>query len=49
MANEGNDRKQPETQEPGEGHLLLNIGKFLFLVIVLTAFWYFFDKWLSGK
>ncbi len=33
----------------GEGHLLLNIGKVIFLVVVLVAFWYFFDKWLSSK
>jgi hypothetical protein len=35
--------------EPGEGRLLLNIVKILFLVAVLAAFWYFFDRWLGGK
>lgn len=28
----------------GEGRLLVNIGKVLFLAAVLAAFWYFFDR-----
>jgi hypothetical protein len=36
-------------QDDGEGHLILNIGKVLFLIAVLAAFWYFFDRWLAGE
>jgi hypothetical protein len=32
-----------------EGHLLLNIGKTIFLIAVLVAFWFFFDWWLAKK
>jgi hypothetical protein len=40
---------KPEEPESGEGHPLLDIGKFVFLVVALTAFWYFFDTWLAGN
>ncbi len=39
----------PEESGEGEGHLLSNIAKIVFLVAVLVAFWYFFDKWLESK
>ncbi len=37
------------TEESGEGHLLLNIAKIIFLIAVLVAFWFFFDWWLAKK
>lgn len=39
--------RTPEHGE-GEGRLLVNIGKIVFLVAVLAAFWYFFDRWLGS-
>ncbi len=38
----------PEHREK-KGRLLVNIGKVLFLVAALAAFWYFFDRWLGRK
>ncbi len=38
-----------DTEEPAEGHLLLNIAKIIFLIVVLVAFWFFFDWWLAKK
>lgn len=35
--------------EEGKGRLLVNIGKIVFLVAVLAAFWCFFDLWLGRK
>ncbi|MDA8099005.1 MAG: hypothetical protein M0042_05210 [Nitrospiraceae bacterium] len=43
------NKEGPSEHGEGEGNLLLNIGKIVFLVAVLGAFWYFFDKWLSSK
>jgi len=43
------DKQTPaEPEEPGEGNLLLNIGKTVFLVAVLVAAWFFLD-WLMGS
>lgn len=33
----------------GEGNLVVNVLKILFLIAVLAGFWYGFDRWLSGK
>lgn len=35
--------------EERKGCLLANIGKIVFLVAVLAAFWYFFDRWLGSQ
>ncbi len=43
------NNKSDGQQGEGEGHLLLNVGKIIFLIAVLVAFWYFFDKWLGGR
>lgn len=43
------DKHTPSGPGEGEGRLLLNIAKILFLVAVLAAFWYFFDQLLGGK
>jgi len=46
-----NTKESPTSEEQvsGEGYLLLNVGKVILLIVVLAAFWYFFDKWLAGK
>jgi hypothetical protein len=41
--------KEPEKQEePRQGSLLLNIGKMIFLIVVLVAAWFILEK-LMGK
>ncbi len=43
------DRTKPEQAEgPNEGNAWLNIGKIVFLVIVLVAAWFVLE-WLMGK
>ncbi len=43
------DRTKPEQAEgPKEGNAWLNIGKIVFLVIVLVAAWFVLE-WLMGK
>ena len=49
MAQEKRVQSDAQGQEKGEGHLLLNIGKIVFLIVVLVAFWYFFDRWIGSK
>lgn len=44
-----NEDQDPDTPGDGEGHLLPNLLKMLFLIAVLGGFWYFFDRWLSGR
>ncbi len=43
------DRTKPEQAEgPQEGNVWLNIGKIVFLVVVLVAAWFVLE-WLMGK
>jgi hypothetical protein len=49
MTQEKNTKSDAQKQETGEGHLLMNIGKMVFLIAVLVAFWYLFDKWIGSK
>ncbi len=37
-----------QTENEGEGNLLLNIGKIVFLVAVLIAAWFLLE-WLMGS
>ena len=41
-----NEPEKPE--EPRQGSLLLNIGKMVFLIVVLVAAWFILEK-LMGK
>jgi hypothetical protein len=49
LEREKQGQNDAEEQGKGQGRLHLNIGKMIFLVAVLVAFWYFFDKWLGSK
>jgi len=49
MAQEKHTQSDPQKQKQGEGHLLMNIGKIVFLIAVLVAFWYLFDRWIGSK
>jgi hypothetical protein len=41
--------KEPEKpEEPRQGSLMLNIGKMIFLIVVLVAAWFILEK-LIGK
>ncbi len=43
------DRTKPEqAEEPKAGNAWLNIGKIVFLVVVLVAAWFVLE-WLMGK
>jgi hypothetical protein len=49
MRHNKHSSSEDEKDGPREGHLLLNIGKTIFLIAVLVAFWFFFDWWLARK
>jgi len=36
-------------EEPQQGNLWLNIGKIIFLVVVLVAAWYILEWLIEGK
>ncbi len=42
------DAKAGKQEEPQQGSLLLNIGKTIFLIVVLVAAWFILEK-LMGK
>jgi hypothetical protein len=42
------DKNTPPGHGEGEGHLLLNIGKVIFLVAALAAAWFVLE-WLIGR
>ncbi len=35
--------------EPRPGHLWLNIGKIIFLIVVLVVAWFVLEKLIEGK
>ncbi len=39
----------PSSGEEGEGSLLLNIGKILFLIAVLVAAWFLLERLMGNK
>jgi hypothetical protein len=41
-------QSESENQPEGEGHILLNAGKTIFLIAVLVAAW-FLMEWLMGR
>ncbi len=43
------DKNTEKSGEPAEGNLWLNIGKIVFLVIVLVAAWFLLDWLINGK
>lgn len=49
MTQQKQDPPDVPGQSEGNGHFVLNMLKILFLIAVLTAFWFFFDRWLTGK
>ncbi|HXY55942.1 MAG TPA: hypothetical protein VEM40_14865 [Nitrospirota bacterium] len=49
MAQGNRMQSDAQGQEKGEGHLIMNIGKIVFLIVVLVAFWYFFDRWIGSR
>lgn len=42
------DRNEGKQEEPGQDNLWLNIGKTIFLIVVLVAAWFILEK-LIGK
>ncbi len=41
--------KDGSQEQPREGNLLLNVGKIIFLIVVLIAAWFILDWLISGK
>lgn len=43
------DRKEEKPEEPRQGSLMLNIGKTIFLIVVLVAAWFILEKLIGHK
>jgi len=48
IVKKGTDRNGGQQEEPQQGSLLLNIGKTIFLIVVLVIAWFILEK-LIGK
>jgi hypothetical protein len=43
------DSNEGKQEGPGQGSLLLNIGKTVFLIVVLVAAWFILEKLIGHK
>ncbi len=49
MVQEKHKQSDAQKEEKNEGHLLVNIGKIVFLIAVLVVFWFFFERLIGSK